>query len=141
MLLRLAPERSRSRGLAYSGAVTLATLLAASVLSGCRPHSSGAFKIACRVLPEPHRVGPADVQISVFDSHGKAVPTARVSIEADMSHPGMKPVFASASARDNGRYDAKLDLDMPGDWVLSIRAEFKNGLSANEQVRITVREK
>jgi hypothetical protein len=96
--------------------------LALTLLGGCRPGNRGELLFECNVVPRPPFLG------------------AQVSIEADMSHPGMKPVFAEASAQ-GGEYHSKLNFDMPGDWTLLIHAKLPDGETAEDQVPVTVREK
>jgi hypothetical protein len=86
-------------------------------------------------------VGPAEVRVTLTDSHHVPVRGARVSVEADMSHPGMKPLFQNASATDHGEYTCKLNFDMPGDWTLLLHAKLASGETVDNQVSLTVLEK
>ena len=81
------------------------------------------------------------MEIALTDSHHVAVRGAQVSLEADMSHPGMKPLFQSASAGENGKYHSRLNFDMPGDWTLLLHAKLANGTTVQDRVRLTVLEK
>jgi hypothetical protein len=114
--------------------------LALTLLGGCRPGNRGELLFECNVVPRPPRVGPADVRIALLGRGRRPFLGAQVSIEADMSHPGMKPVFAEASAQ-GGEYHSKLNFDMPGDWTLLIHAKLPDGETAEDQVPVTVREK
>ncbi|HEY6987929.1 MAG TPA: FixH family protein [Bryobacteraceae bacterium] len=112
-----------------------------ALLAGCQERAAGEFQIECKVEPQPPRVGAANVQIALTDSRHAPVRGAQISLEADMSHPGMKPQFKNASAAPDGSYHAKLNFDMPGDWILLLHAKLANGKTADDQVRLTVLEK
>jgi hypothetical protein len=86
-------------------------------------------------------VGPAEVQITLTDSRRGPVRGAQVSIEADMSHPGMEPLFQKATATEDGKYYSKLNFDMPGDWTLLLQAKLASGATVENQVKLTVLEK
>ena len=95
----------------------------------------------CHVLPQPPHVGPAEVRITLTDSRHALIRGAQVSVEADMSHPGMKPLFQKASATDDGEYSCRLNFDMPGDWTLLVHAKLASGETVDDQVSLTVFEK
>ncbi len=118
------------------GIVALALVL----FTGCRPDHRGELVLECSLVPQPPRVGQADVRITLLGRGRQPVVGAQVSLEADMSHPGMKPIFAEASAQ-GGEYRSKLNFDMPGDWTLLIHAKLPDGETAENQVPVTVREK
>jgi hypothetical protein len=86
-------------------------------------------------------VGLADVRITLTDPRHAPIRGAQVSVEADMSHPGMKPLFQKASATDSGEYNCKLNFDMPGDWILLLHAKLASGETITNQVSLTVLEK
>ena len=41
-----------------------------------------------------------------------------------MTHPGMPPVLAEATAVGEGRYEARFTFTMAGDWVVLAQAEW-----------------
>jgi hypothetical protein len=112
-----------------------------ALLAGCQPRVASEFRIECKIEPQPPRVGAASVQIALTNSHHAPVRGAQISLEADMSHPGMKPRFEKVSAGQDGSYYAKLNFDMPGDWTLLLHAKLANGESVDNQVHLTVLEK
>ena len=112
-----------------------------ALLAGCQRRAAGEFRIECKVEPQPPRVGAVNVQIALTDSHHAPVSGAQITLEADMSHPGMRPQFQKVSAGQDGSYYAKLNFDMPGDWTLLLHAKLANGESVDNQVRLTVLEK
>jgi hypothetical protein len=109
-----------------------------ALLFSCRTHDPGEFHIECTVRPQPPHVGSADVEIMLTDSHRALVGGAQVSLEADMSHPGMAPIFQEASATEDGKYHSRLKFDMPGDWTLLVKARLASGVTVDRQMRLTV---
>ena len=111
------------------------------VPSSCHSRTTpSSIRIDVRVVPAPVHTGSADVQIRLVDRTHKAS-RPKVSVEADMSHPGMTPLFASASPMGADQYEAKLNFNMPGDWTVSVRAHWPDGAEVEKQVALTVREK
>ncbi len=90
--------------------------------AGCQrtnQHPKG-LKIEHEITPQPVRVGPVTVTIIVTDTSSRPVTGLQLKIEADMSHPGMSPVFADAAETQPGRYQSQLSLGMAGDWVVLV---------------------
>lgn len=57
---------------------------------------------------------------------GSAVSGARLSVEGNMSHPGMVPVFADAAELEPGRYQAIMKLSMAGDWRFTVHTSLSD---------------
>jgi hypothetical protein len=89
-----------------------------------------------QISPQPPRVGPVAITLRITDGAGKPVTSARISIEGNMSHAGMTPVFAEASEMGDGRYRATMDLSMAGDWIVVARATLQNGRKIEHQFEI-----
>jgi hypothetical protein len=136
--LRMASDNRKNCGLARILALTLTAL---ALPTGCRPHRTSDLRMECHVLPWRPHVGPAEVRVTLTDSRHVRVRGAQVSVEADMSHPGMKPLLQNASATDHADYTCKLNFDMPGDWTLLLHAKLPNGETVDNQVSLTVLEK
>lgn len=97
----------------------LLTLCACVVLAaGCtkRHHRYSELQITPEISPQPPRVGQVVLLLHVTDLAGAAISGAQLSLEANMSHPGMAPVFADAAELEPGRYQAIMKLSMAGDW-------------------------
>ena len=109
--LRPLPEECRS--------ILLCTCAALLLITGCsRPAGSSRIAIEHEVSPEPARIGPVELTFRLVDPAAKAMSGAHIAVEADMSHPGMAPVFGEASEIEPGRYQAHLTFPMAGDWVI-----------------------
>jgi YtkA-like len=54
-------------------------------------------------------------------------------VEADMTHPGMSPVFAKAKEMQPGRYEAEIQFGMAGDWVILLHGTLAGGEKLERQ--------
>lgn len=118
-----------------TGIACASTLL----ITGCaRPaESTPAIKIEHAISPQPARVGPTAVTLKLSDDAGKTITGARIAIEADMSHPGMSPIFAEAKEIEPGRYEAHLVFQMAGDWLLLLHVTLPNGKKLERQIDVS----
>ncbi|MBE2182756.1 MAG: FixH family protein [Anaerolineae bacterium] len=82
--------------------------------------------------------GETALQVTVRDGAGLVVEGASVQARGDMTHPGMTPIFGIGVETAPGVYRVPLDLNMGGDWVITIDATSANGLSATQQVNLQV---
>ena len=87
------------------------------------------------VGPNPARVGPMTVSFHLTEA-SKPVSGAEVSLEGDMTHAGMTPVFAEAHEVAPGQYRGNLTLNMPGDWVLLLHVTLPDGRKLEDQIDI-----
>jgi YtkA-like len=88
------------------------------------------------ITPQPVVVGPAEVTVRLADAQGNPLTNARLTVEGNMSHPGMSPVFADAKETSNGRYQANMDIAMAGDWVLLLHIKLPGGKLVERQVDV-----
>jgi len=59
-----------------------------------------------------------------------------VGFEADMSHPGMTPVFGEAQEVAPGQYQGSLEFAMAGDWVVLIHVTLRDGRTVEREVSV-----
>ena len=59
-----------------------------------------------------------------------------MEVEADMSHPGMAPVFGEVEETAPGNYLAHVRFTMAGDWVLLLRIKLPDGRKIERQVDV-----
>jgi YtkA-like protein len=111
---------------------------ASLLITGCsRPaESPPVIEIERAILPQPVRVGPATVILKLADGAGKIIPGAHIAVEADMSHPGMSPIFAEAKETEPGRYEAHLEFQMAGDWVILLHVTLPDGTKLERQIDV-----
>jgi hypothetical protein len=110
-------------------------LCAGLFLAGCqrRPESQDGVSVEHEVSPRPPRVGPARIALRVSDAAGRPLSGARISLEGNMSHAGMRPVFGEARESEPGRYQSDLEFTMGGDWVILVRLTLPDGRKIERQ--------
>lgn len=91
------------------------------------------MQLAWELAPEPHAVGPATLRLTLTEA-GQPVSGAAAEVEAGMIHPGMRSIFATARETEPGRYEAKLELTMPGDWFLLVGVTLRDGRRFQRQL-------
>jgi YtkA-like len=108
------------------------------VTTACRRAENTAPGITVKedITPRPARVGPATVAIDLADSSQNAVSHAAIMVEADMSHPGMSPVFVEAKETTPGRYRAPIEFSMGGDWVVLLHIKLADGRRIERQMDV-----
>ena len=89
-----------------------------------------------QITPQPVRVGPATITIKMVDAAGKPVARSTIEVEADMSHPGMAPVFDEAEETAPGSYRAHIAFNMGGDWVVLLHIKLPDGRKIERQVDV-----
>jgi hypothetical protein len=99
------------------------------LLSGCSRSNNSLTQVTVEteVRPQPTHVGPVTVDFKIKDGSGQPVTGARARLEANMTHPGMAPVFADATEVSPGLYRCPIELSMAGDWVILIRITLSDG--------------
>jgi hypothetical protein len=104
-------------------------------LTGCRRDGGppADVNVEHEITPRPPRVGPVRVTLRVSDASGKPLSGARVSLEGNMSHAGMRPVFGEAGETGPGRYQSELEFTMAGDWVVLVRMTLPDGRRIERQ--------
>ena len=116
-----------------------AVACAAALLAGaCHGPSGPASSVLVEheISPQPPRVGPATLSLKLSDAAARPVTGARITLEGNMTHPGMAPVFAGATEVEPGRYRAALEFTMGGDWVILIHAALPDGQKLERQLDV-----
>jgi hypothetical protein len=86
--------------------------------------------------PRPSAGVEIVVQLRLANADGAPVTGARMQCTAQMSHPGMAPIIATAVERGAGLYEARLALSMAGDWVLIATGERPDGRRIESSFRV-----
>jgi hypothetical protein len=115
-----------------------AVLFISFVVTACNKptESSPVVTIEHEITPQPARVGPATLILRLADASRQPVSGARITLEGNMSHAGMSPVFAQAKETEPGRYQAILDLTMVGDWTILIHVTLEGGQKLERQLDV-----
>jgi hypothetical protein len=114
-------------------------LCACLVLPGCRRagENDTDLILAHEISPEPPKVGPATVTLTLTDKAGVPIKGAKVLLEGNMSHPGMPPVLSEAYEADSGHYRGSLDFKMSGDWVITVRMTLADGRAVTREFDVS----
>jgi len=107
-------------------------------LSGCWKKAEPGPNVILRhdVAPQPPRVGPATITVSIADAAGEPILGARVKLEGNMTHPGMRPVFGEAGEVGAGSYRASLEFTMAGDWIIIVRVDLRDGRKLEREFEV-----
>ncbi|MCC9599155.1 FixH family protein [Stieleria sp. JC731] len=109
--------------------VCVSVFLALAIV-GCEGGSTQSPTGSAEVTFQPSQptVGPCDLTIKLVDGEGKPIEDAKLTVEGNMNHAGMKPSFAEMSQADEpGVYEGTIDFTMGGDWFLLVSAEGPSG--------------
>jgi hypothetical protein len=88
------------------------------------------------MAPQPLRVGAETIALHLADAQGSPVIGAKIQLEGDMAHPGMAPVFSDAKETAPGTYQAELNFNMPGDWVVLEHIRLADGTRIERQTDV-----
>lgn len=107
------------------------------LVQSCRNQSEPVLDLTLthEVSPQPPRVGPVTITLKVTKASGP-VTGARITLEGNMSHAGMAPVFAEATEIGPGQYRAIMELSMAGDWVVQVHLSLPDNIKLDRQFEI-----
>lgn len=111
-------------------------LLLALVSCGRGGQDQPDVAVELAIEPDPPRIGPATVTVTLHDAGGQPIRGAVVRLEGNMNHAGMVPVFADSAEVAPGRYRAEIEFTMGGDWFILVHAELPDGRSLERQVDV-----
>ena len=92
--------------------------------------------LAHDVSPQPPRVGVVTITLKAMDGANKPVTGARITLEGNMSHAGMAPVFADAKETAPGSYISNIELSMAGDWYVVAHVTLPDSRKVDRQFEI-----
>ncbi len=122
----------------FPGMVMWMILSLQLILMGCQSsdetHSD--ISLEWEIQPEQPTVGTATISITLWDSTDQRISGADVSLEGNMSHPGMQPVFVTAEETDAGSYSADIEFTMGGDWFFLIKSTLPDSRIVERQINI-----
>ena len=103
-----------------NGAVrSLAAGACLALLWACHPRGANDFPVSVHPARQPLQVGETPLDLIT-----QGVPAgARVEVEGNMTHAGMRPVEAVATRVDAQHYRVeRFAFSMAGDWILTVTA-------------------
>jgi hypothetical protein len=106
--------------------------------AGCRKPAETAPLVTIRheIAPWPARIGAGTITLWISGSGGRPIRGARIVLEADMSHPGMRPEFGEAREIAAGSYQGRLAFTMAGDWVILMHVTLPGGQKLERQLDV-----
>jgi hypothetical protein len=66
----------------------------------------------------------------------KPLAGARISLEGNMTHAGMSPTFGEAKETSPGTYTGTIDLNMRGDWVVTVHVVMADNLKLDQEINV-----
>jgi hypothetical protein len=104
---------------------------------GCTNSSQKSILVTeASIAPQPTRVGPITVNFKLANA-STPLTGAHVSLEGDMTHAGMAPVFGDAKEISPGQYQGRLTLNMGGDWVVLLHITLPGGRKVERQINVS----
>ncbi|MCW9711827.1 FixH family protein [Aliifodinibius salicampi] len=113
-------------------------LLFGSLTAGCASNAEkhSDISLSWEVEPDPPRVGRTTMDITLTDSTNQLIKGAKVELQGNMSHPGMKPVVVTAEEVKPGHYSADFDFTMGGDWFFIITSTLSDKRVVEREITI-----
>ena len=132
------PDGRNVRPVRFYNAVAVTLCIAMVTVAGCRraTHMEAAVVVHQRITPLPIRAGTSVIAIQLADAEAKPISHAAIHVEADMTHPGMAPLFSDAKETAPGSYEAPVDFNMGGDWVVLLHIQLADGQKAERRVDV-----
>jgi hypothetical protein len=123
-------------------ALALAGLL---LLAACGGDGQADAEAGLRIslIPAAGGIAGESLTVELADREGNPITDATVSLEGNMNHAGMVPVF-SADVRDeadgaaDGRYAIPFQFTMLGDWIVTVAVQLADGTAIRQDVDVTV---
>lgn len=111
-------------------------LVALWLATGCQPaqENQSDITLSWEIEPEPPTVGASTITVVLQDSTDRPVEGAQVTLEGNMSHPGMQPVIVRATETEPGRYSAEMELGMAGDWFITVSSTLEDSTTTEHQI-------
>jgi hypothetical protein len=108
------------------------------MLTGCHKPArvSAQVLIEPQVTPQPARVGPAQIVFKLKDAAGNSISGAQTTLEANMSHAGMAPVFADPKEVTPGSYRCPFEFSMAGDWIMMVHITLPDGQKVEREFEV-----
>jgi hypothetical protein len=104
-------------------------VLAQFPLNGCSKPTQTSSDVGFQYesQPNPARVGSNAFVVRLSGKDGAALSGAHISLEGDMSHPGMSPAFGAMKEVEAGTYRGDINLGMHGDWFVEFHIVLPDG--------------
>ena len=111
------------------------------MLAGCRQSPQGTSTSDLQLTLDtsaPFKLGQTELIVTLKDAQGNPIDDAKIEVQGDMTHAGMKPSLGSVDKGTQGQYKIPFDWSMGGDWVLTIKATLPDGRTASKRVEVSI---
>jgi hypothetical protein len=95
-----------------------------------------AITVEYEITPQPLRAGAAMLSLRLADVTGQPLSGARINVEGNMTHAGMRPVFGEAREAERGRYQAAIEFTMGGDWIILLHLTLPDGSKVERRLEV-----
>jgi hypothetical protein len=136
MHLHLETARQQRRRIVTRFRFALLAIVLLAGACGERINPASSVLVQSAITPAPPHVGPASVQVTLTDPAGTPLSGLHVSMEADMSHAGMAPIFFDSQETEKGHYKGDVNFSMPGDWVILLHITMTDGSKIEKQFEV-----
>lgn len=114
----------------------LLALLVATSGCGSGGGSDAGVTADLRLDPSPPVVGDSNVLLKLTDANGKPLAGAKITLEGNMNHAGMKPSSADLVETSPGTYAGTLDFTMAGDWFVLVTGQTADGKRIEQKIDV-----
>ncbi len=127
----------------FAGLILASLLLAAAgcgrIAAGRVDANSPDIAVTLQIQPEAAVAQRSSVlSVTLRDASAQAIDGATVTLEGNMTHAGMMPVNATATAAGNGVYRAPITWTMAGDWQITVKATLAEGRTVQRDFPLRV---
>ena len=107
------------------------------IIVGCTKSASTRSIIVSdeQITPQPPQAGPIAVNFKLAEASAPLT-GAHITLEGDMTHAGMAPVFGDVHEVSPGQYQGQVTLSMGGDWVVLMHITLPDGKKVEEQIAV-----
>lgn len=96
--------------------------------------ASAAWKAEVVPPRSPVLTGFHEIEIRLQGEDLSHLKGAEVTLEGNMAHPGMVPVYGKAVPIAPGRFKGRLEFTMKGDWRITAHIRFANGETLEQSI-------
>jgi hypothetical protein len=120
------------------GILASSLCLLAQFSFGCsKPNQkSSALTFQYESQPSPPHVGSNVFIVKLNAKDGTALSGAHVSLEGNMSHPGMSQAITDMEEVGAGTYRGSLNLSMRGDWIVEFHIAMADGRKVEREAEL-----
>ncbi|MBX3011986.1 MAG: FixH family protein [Caldilineaceae bacterium] len=120
-------------------------VLSLAFITACGATSQGGENpnVQITLLPVEQGAATTALAIQLQNAADEAITDASVSVEGNMNHAGMAPVFTDtitdvADGTADGIYQVPFQFSMLGDWIITVSVTLADGSQVTKDINLTV---